>query len=222
MSNIVVVAPHPDDETLGCGGTLLKLKDRGNKIFWVIMTNVIDHPNYSKNFIQKRQDEIDMVSEKYGFDKVFKLNYLTTKLDTIPISEITIKISNVFNEIKPEVIFIPSYSDIHSDHRITFQIVMSCTKSFRYPFIKKILMYEKLSETEFAPPLSGNIFSPNVFYDISNYLDKKIEIMKIYTSELRESPFPRSIKLIKTLAILRGSTCNSKYAEAFQLIKEIV
>jgi LmbE family N-acetylglucosaminyl deacetylase len=98
---------------------------------------------------------------------------------------------------------------------------MACTKSFRYPFVKQVLMYECISETEFAPALSENAFLPNYFVDITEFMDKKNQIMGIYSSEVGEHPFPRSIENIKALAHFRGATAGVKYAEAFQLLKYI-
>ena len=112
-------------------------------------------------------------------------------------------------------------SDAHSDHRYTFDSVMSCTKSFRYPFIKKILMYECLSETEFAPQLHEKIFIPNYFVDISKFLPRKLEIMKVYQSEIGEHPFPRSLRNIEALAVFRGASVGVEYTESFQVIKII-
>ena len=131
------------------------------------------------------------------------------------------KISDVFNEVKPEIVYCVNRSDAHSDHRITFDAVMACTKSFRYPFIKKVLMYECISETEFAPVLPEKVFSPNYYVDISEYFKGKLETMKSYKSELDDHPFPRSLKNIEALAIFRGASVGVEYAEAFQLLKYI-
>jgi LmbE family N-acetylglucosaminyl deacetylase len=98
---------------------------------------------------------------------------------------------------------------------------MACTKSFRYPFIKKVLLYECISETEFAPALPEKVFIPNYFVDVSKHFMKKLEIMKIYESELGEHPFPRSLRNIEALAVFRGASVGVEYAEAFQLIKYI-
>ena len=131
------------------------------------------------------------------------------------------KISNIFKDLEPEVIYTMNRSDAHSDHRIIFDAVMSCTKSFRHPYVKSVLMYECLSETEFAPSLNENVFQPNYYVNISDFFNKKIEIMKIYESELGEHPFPRSLQNIKALATIRGASAGVKYSEAFQLIKFI-
>ena len=219
---ILVISPHPDDETLGCGGTILKHKNMGDKIHWLIITNIDVKNGWNKDIIEKRQKEIKTVAEMYGFEKTFKLDYPTAKLDTIPIQEIIKSISKVILEIEPEIIYLPNRSDVHTDHQITFKAAYSCTKNFRYPFIKKILMYEALSETEFSPTLPENIFIPNVFVDITNYFDRKLEIFKIYKSEIMKKPFPRSLEVIEAFDKCRGSQIGEKYSEAFVLLKEII
>ena len=220
-NKVLFVAPHPDDETLGCGGTILKHKANGDEIYWLIITNISEQGGWSKSKVKERQNEIERVSEEYEFNKIYKLDFPTTKLDELPMGEIINKISKVFNEVKPHTIYVNNRSDVHTDHQITFQAVMSCSKNFRYPFIKKILMYETLSETEFAPALPEYFFIPNVFVDITDYFGKKLEIMKIYKSEIMEELFPRSIDTINAKARFSGSKIGCKYAENFQLIKEV-
>ena len=187
MSNqIIFISVHPDDETLGCGGTILKHLENGDKLFWLIITNNLNEPEiWGEENVKLRQKEIKAVSELYNFEKVFNLNYSTTKLDLLPLGELTQAISKVIKEIKPEILYTHNRSDIHSDHRVSFNAVMSAVKSFNNPFIRKVLMYETVSETEFSPALQENAFIPNFFVDISKYIDKKIEIMKIYESELK-------------------------------------
>jgi len=131
------------------------------------------------------------------------------------------KISEVMNKVRPTVLYLPFKSDVHSDHRIIFDAIYSCTKSFRYSFLKKIYMMETLSETEFSLALIGESFVPNVFVDISPFLKKKLEVMRVYKSELGSPPFPRSEQNIEALATFRGATAGCNYSEAFMLLKEI-
>jgi len=216
-NTVLTIAVHPDDETLGCGGTLLKHKANDDKIHWLICTDIDKKDDY----YQTRQKEIQKVSQAYSFDSVKNLNLKTMQVDQYSISELIDKISKVIYEIKPNIIYLPFKSDIHSDHRKIFEAAFSCTKSFRYPFIKKIYMIETLSETEFAPSTKEDSFIPNVFVDISEFMNKKIEITKIYKSEVKEHPFPRSITNIKALATLGGATISCQFAESFMLLKEI-
>lgn len=218
MNKVLIIAVHPDDETLGCGGTLLKHKANGDEIHWLICTQT-DIKNY---FYTIREREIEKVYDLYDFDTVTNLKLTTMQVDEYSMSDLIGKISKVMNEIKPNIIYLPFKGDVHSDHRKIFEASYSCTKSFRYPFIKKIYMIETLSETEFAPSTKEDNFIPNVFVDISEFMDKKIEIMKVFESEIAEHPFPRSERNLRALATLRGATAGCEYAESFMLLKEII
>lgn len=221
MKNIIIISAHPDDEVLGAGGTILKHKKSGDNVFWLITTNISEEQGFSKERVESRQKEIDKVANALGIKKVFKLDYPTMKLSTETLIDMVPKVSKVFSEVKPEIIYCLNRSDAHSDHRITFDAVAACTKSFRYPFVNQFLMYECISETEFAPQLSEKLFVPNYFVDISEFMQEKLKIMEIYESELGEHPFPRSLRNMEALAVFRGASVGVEYAEAFQLVKYI-
>ncbi len=221
MKNVIVISAHPDDETLGAGGALLKHVANGDNIFWLIVTNVFEEHGFSKERVKSRQEEIKKVEKLFGFSKTYYLDYPTMTLSSSSLLKMVPEISGVFSETEPEIIYSLNRSDAHSDHRVIFDAVMACTKSFRYPYIKKILMYECISETEFAPALAERVFLPNYFVDITDYIEKKLEIMKVFESEISEHPFPRSLENIKALAHFRGASVGVKYAEAFQLLKYI-
>jgi len=216
-NKILIIAVHPDDETLGCGGTLLKHKANFDEIHWLICTDISKNHNYYNT----RQKEIKKVSKLYNFDSVKNLELKTMKVDEYSMSELIGKISKVINEVEPNIIYLPFKGDVHSDHRKIFEASYSCTKSFRYPFIKKIYMIETLSETEFAPSTKEDSFVPNVFVDISKYMDKKIDIIRVFNSEIAEHPFPRSERNLRALGTIRGATAGVDYAESFMLLKEI-
>lgn len=221
MKKVIVIAAHPDDETLGVGGTILKHVANGDNVAWLIITRLSEKKGISLERIRERENEIKKVSQLYGFLKVYQLDFDTTTLSSSSLQSLIPKIADVFNEFKPEVIYTMNRSDIHSDHRIIFDAVFACTKSFRYPFVKRVLMYECISETEFGPALNECVFVPNYFVDISLFFQKKCSIMKVYESELSDHPFPRSLKNIEALAIFRGATVGVEYAESFQLVKYI-
>lgn len=224
---VIVIAVHPDDETLGAGGTLLKHQANGDEIHCIFCTDIFESEGFSKEQIDTREQEIQEICKSYNFASIHRLGLKTTKIDEYNTSYLVSLFSQIFTKIKPNILYLPFAYDVHSDHRIIFQAAFSCTKSFRYPSIEKILMMETLSESEFAPTLPNQSFIPNVFVDISAFFEKKCEIMKIYQSELGKSPFPRSIENIEALATFRACTMGGKetvdtklYAESFMLLKE--
>jgi len=222
MKKILAVAVHPDDETLGCGGALLKHKNNGDDIYWLIITSIDVENGWEKDKVESRRREIDSVSKMYGFCVTHSLNFPTTRLDTIPMKDLISEISKIIHNVEPDIIYVPNRSDIHTDHQVAFKAIMSCTKVFRNSFIRKILMYECLSETEFSPSLQTDVFIPNVFVDITGFLEEKIKIMKMYRGEMGTFPFPRSEENIRALAMYRGATAGVEAAEAFVLLKEVL
>jgi len=218
MAKILVIAPHPDDETLGCGGTLLKHKNQGDEIYCLLITNIKLEDDWDKHVIDRRQKEIEMVSKRFAFSKVFKLDYSTAKVDQVPTFQLVSKIANVFREVEPETVYINFWDDVHTDHKVIFQAAYSCTKSFRHAYVKEVLTYETISETDYSPSNNAFAFIPNYFVDITDTIDKKLSIMEIYKSEVMNDYGPRSLSSIRALNRYRGSRINVEYAEAFILL----
>lgn len=220
MKKVLVVAPHPDDETLGCGGTILRHLNEGDHVYWLICTTLNEAIGFSKERIRIRSEEIKQVADAFGFNGFKQFDFPTTCLDQIPNNQIVDSISKYLNDIQADTLYLPYRNDVHSDHANVFDASISCTKSFRYPFVRRVRVYETLSETEFSMRTDDPGFKPNLWIEISAFLDRKIEIMKIYKSELAKHPFPRSIDSISALAKLRGATAGFHCAEAFMSIKE--
>ncbi len=212
MNKILVFSPHPDDETLGCGGTILKYRKKGWKVDIIFFTKMSDDI-FSKKEILKRNKEILKVCKLYDFNKIYNLGYTTTRMNEITDHELILKIKKILINSRPKTIFFPSEIDIHTDHNKISKCLLSNVKSFRHNFIENVYAYETLSETNFNFKIA---FTPNHFENISNEIKKKIKIMKIYKSELKNHPFPRSTESIISLAKLRGSQANFLYAESFE------
>lgn len=215
----IVIAPHPDDEVLGAGGTLLRRKAEGSVVAWLIATSISTMHGFSEDRVKQRADEIERVTELFNFDAVFELNFPTTHLDQVPMSDLVMAISNVFKSFEPNEVFVPHPSDVHTDHGAVFSAVAGCTKWFRYPSVKRVLAYETLSETDFGFGTAQG-FRPNVFVNIEPYLEYKLRAMDIYASELGPFPFPRSHEAIRALATLRGAASGFRAAEAFELLRD--
>lgn len=221
MKRIMVVSPHPDDETLGAGGTLLKKRSEKSVegIFWLNITNMTEEYHYSKEEIDNRNLEIETVRKRYRFDDFCNLNLEPAGLSKYDFVDVNGKIRDFIEKTLPDTLILPYEFDAHSDHAEVFHWMYPFTKSFRYPFIKKVLLMEILSETEFTRKEMA--FKPNFFVDISEYMDEKIDIMRLYQGEMKDPPFPRSAENIKALATLRGAMGGVRYAEGFRIIKWI-
>jgi LmbE family N-acetylglucosaminyl deacetylase len=211
MKTVCVIAVHPDDETLGCGGTILRHIANGDNVHGVFVT--------SGN--AKQSELIRRVSDAYGFNQIHLMNLPELGISDMSLNELIPQFSTLMLQIQPNLLYIPNRSDAHSDHRIVFQAISACTKSFRYPSIEKVMMCEVVSETDFSLPLPENIFVPNHYVDITSTFAKKKEILEYYQDELLPYPFTRNISTMESLNRYRGSLINSEYAEAFMLIKSI-
>jgi len=222
MSTVLVVAPHPDDETLGCGGTLLRHVAEGDQVHWLIMSTITTDAGFSQEKVESREKEIQQVVDQYSFTSFHQADFVSTQLDTYPISSLIDVASKYISEIKPDVLYLPNRQDVHSDHAAVFNAVSGCTKSFRYPYIKSVKVYETLSETEFSLGTGDVQFKPNCWIDISDYIDRKIEIMTSFDGEMAPHPFPRSEHNIRALATLRGATAGFDAAESFMILKEVL
>jgi LmbE family N-acetylglucosaminyl deacetylase len=221
MKKVLVVSPHADDETLGCGGTLLRHKSEGCNIHWIIVSGISETEGYSAEMVVSRSNEIQKVAKMYGFDSVYNLGFPTAKLDTIPMQVLVESLRHLIKKIQPDILYLPYCGDVHTDHEVVFKACISCIKWFRGFNISRILAYETLSETEFG--LSPNsTFRPNVYVNISQFLADKLAIMKVYQSEIGSFPFPRSEQAITALAQIRGSVSGFEAAEGFILLKETI
>jgi len=219
---VLVIAPHPDDETLGAGGTLLKHKAAGDEILWLVVTRGHE-PEWSASALAAKEREIERVSAAYGFSRVFRLGFQTARMDTLSQGEIISALRAAIDEARPDTLYLNHAGDVHSDHRIVFENVMSALKPFytaRHGE-KRILSYEVLSSTDAAPPDTARTFAPTIFSDITKTIERKLEIMSLYETEVQPAPLPRSLETMRALARVRGATIGTEYAEGFMLIREV-
>ncbi len=222
MRTILAIAPHPDDEMLGCGGTLLRHIAEGDAVHWLIVTAMHEQHGYDHNTIQRRAGQIAQVCKTTGFTACHELGLPTARLDTLPMSDIVTALGGVVNTVQPDTLYIPYAGDIHTDHGVVATAAKACSKWFRYPSVRRIYGYETPSETDFSLPPHGPGMPVQRYVDISTYLEKKLEILTLYENELDDFPFPRSRDAVIALAKMRGAAAGCQAAEAFQVLKEIV
>lgn len=221
-NKILVVAAHPDDEILGMGGTLLRMLDEKSKYEIHILFLSFGEASRGKDAREDlRKKETLLVGKSLGVKIYQSLNFPDNAFDKVPLLDIIKQVERYANEIKPEIIYTHHSHDLNVDHRLTFQAVFTAVRPSRYPYLEKLYTFEVLSSTEWQVKTSSTVFLPNTYIDIEQYLEPKIELLKEYRRELSSYPFPRSPEGVRTLAQLRGMESGLKYAEAFQLIREV-
>lgn len=222
MNNILVVAAHPDDEVLGCGGTIAKLAKEGHSIFTLILGEGVTSRNISKIKGKKEmkilQKSTIKANKLLGVKRVFFYNFPDNKFDSVPLLEIVKDVEEIKNQIRPKIIFTHYEKDLNIDHRITYQAVITATRPIKGETVRGIYSFEILSSTEWSYPLC---FSPNVFYDISGTIDSKLRALEEYKNELKGYPHPRSLEGIKLTAKNWGMKVGLEYVEAFKLVRSI-
>jgi LmbE family N-acetylglucosaminyl deacetylase len=219
---VLAIAVHPDDETLGCGGTLLKHQADGSPVHWLLLTSA-HAPEFSPEQISQQQRQVETVKAAFSFSSLHWLQLPSTRLDRLPLLELVTAIKQVVAEIRPAIVYVPNHTDAHSDHRVAAQAVHAVLKSFylRSLGVRRVLACEVLSETDAAPPLPGTAFLPNVTVDITATFEKKLALMELFRSELHPEPGPRSPSAIRAQARCRGATIGVEYGEGFMLVREI-
>lgn len=218
---VLVVAPHPDDEVLGAGGTIARLASEGRDVHVAIVTKG-GPPLFDEAFIQRGRNEARQAHQVLGVkETVFLDGFPAALLDTIPQSTLNAGLREAIDAVDPELLFIPFPGDLHIDHRMVAEAALVATRPNRRHAIAAVLAYEALSETNWGAPGTPG-FAPNVFVDVSKQLDLKLEAMGRYASQLQPFPHERSLEALRALAIGRGATAGLEAAEAFVLIRGIV
>jgi LmbE family N-acetylglucosaminyl deacetylase len=221
---ILIVAAHPDDEVLGCGGTVARLVKKGYEAHTLILGEGITSRQEGRNSgaravdLRKLKQESLAANRILGVKSVFAYDFPDNKFDTVPLLDLVRVIEKIKKQIKPGIIFTHFKEDLNIDHRITYNAVITACRPQADESVKEVYSFEILSSTEWNYPLS---FSPDAFFDISNSLGPKVKAMQKYKSELRKFPHPRSIEGIKLNAAYLGMRVGLKYAEAFKIVRAV-
>lgn len=216
----LVVAPHPDDEVLGCGGTIARLADTGREAHVVIVTRGRP-PRYDSESVEVLCDEARKAHAVLGVAGSHWLDFPAAELDRAAHADLNEALATLMAELEPDALFIPFVGDIHLDHQMIFHSSMVAARPRDGAFPARVYAYETLSETEWSAPYLTAGFQPNVFVDITEYREAKLRAFAHYHSQVRESPGARSLEALNALATLRGSTVNRPAAEAFVLLREL-
>ena len=223
MSKVLVIAAHPDDEILGVGATVARHVANGDVAYALILgqgqlsrDNIAD----TNEVLEKLQNDARKSANIIGFKDIYFESFPDNQFDTVSNLSIVKAVEKYIGQIKPNIIYTHHYGDLNVDHRITHNAVMTATRPF-VSDVNEIYSFETLSATECNFDYDYSSFKPNYFVDIGKWIDKKIEALKCYKTEMKDFPYPRSIENIEYTAKKWGSLCGTHFAEAFEVLRVI-
>ena len=222
---VLVVSAHPDDEVLGCGGTILKHVSRNDQVVLLTLSNGVSSRNLSNSVLEKeiqlRKQALVQACTILGIDKYLQLDFPDNSFDSVSLIEIIQAIEKLIAEFQPTIVYTHFCGDLNVDHQLTHKAVITACRTQPKSCVKEIYSYEVLSATNYISASMQPQFCPNYYVDISSYIDKKITALKAYDMEMRTFPHARSYEAIKALSIFRGTSVGLMAAEAFVVEKII-
>ena len=227
MNKILIVAAHPDDEILGCGGTIIEHIRKKDDVGIVIVSEGITARDKKRNYEKKKEKIIKLskISKKIATDLKVKFikffSFPDNRLDSVNLLDVIKKIEEIILNFKPNTVYTHHSSDLNIDHCLVNKAVLTACRPYPNQSVQKILTFEIPSSTNWGEISQNSVFVPNYYQEITNSFKKKVEYLNMYKDEIRDWPHARSIKAIESLAIYRGSTVGVKMAEAFQLVRNI-
>jgi LmbE family N-acetylglucosaminyl deacetylase len=224
--NILVIAAHPDDEVLGCGGTIAKLVQQNHRVYIAILGEGItsrsakrEQANYK--LVENLRDDSKQVAKLLGTADLFQYGLPDNRFDTLPLLDIIKLIENLLERVQPEVIYTHHHGDLNIDHAVLHRAVVTAARPANGSAVRELYAFEVPSSTDWAFGQFAPVFRPNVFVDISVTLETKIKAMALYTSEVRSFPHPRSAEALRAIAQSRGSSVGLEASEAFELLRAV-
>lgn len=220
VRSALVVAPHPDDEVLGCGGTIARLAAMGRSVHVAIATRGRP-PRFDARGVENVEAESRAAHARLGVTETHWLDFPAAEVDRTSHADMNHALASLVSAIAPDTLFLPFVGDVHLDHQLIFLSGLVAARPRMAEFPARLYAYETLSETNWNAPYLAPGFAPNVFIDISAHLGVKLEAFSLYASQVQPFPHERSIESVEALARLRGSTVCRAAAEAFVLLREV-
>ena len=221
MSKVLIIAPHPDDEVLGCGAVIARHVADGDRVSVCIVSNH-DEPVFTAEHREITKAEARKAHAILGVSETIFLDFAAVTLKDLPVYTLNGAVLKAVKSVSPDIVYMPHLGDMHIDHRLVAEASLVAIRPLAGNTVKKAYAYETLSETEWNLPRAEYAFMPNVFVNVSDFIQKKLDAMSCFESQLFKAPHPRSIDAIKNLAKVRGGTISVPFAEAFMLIRELI
>lgn len=224
MSKVLVVAPHADDEVLGMGGTISRMVSEGRQVHVAILTGHGEgtHPLWPRNLWNTIRDECENALQVLGCQAPLFRNLPAACLDVTPGYQVNKVIGDLIAELDPQELYVPFAYDLHKDHGAIAYGVSVAARPYLAAArnVRRVLAYETLSETHLSPPYLTPAFQPNVFVDVSDHINRKLDAMRAYASQIQADNLPRSVAALRALATFRGTHIGVEAAEGFVLLGE--
>lgn len=218
QKTVLVIVSHPDDEAIGCGGTIAYFSDIGYKVSLLVLSNGIDsRDEVADNDGVSRNTAMSKSAKILGISKIYCEDFPDNSMDSVPMLSIVKSIERVVEQEKPDIVLTHHYGDLNIDHKITHKAVVTACRPIPEHSVKEMYAFEVVSSTEWGLP--SNSFAPNMYVDISQYLELKLKALNAYDMEMRPSPHSRSIEHCKALSVSRGHSVGLGAAEAFSVIR---
>ena len=220
--NVLVVAAHPDDEILGCGGTVARHAAEGDDVHILIVAEgATSRPKGSKDDVEQLTEAANRAAEAIGAKAPRLLGLPDNRLDTVALLDIIQPIEDIIREVTPQTVYTHHGSDLNLDHRTVHQAVVTACRPLPGSSVRRLYGFETLSSTEWSTASMGPAFNPAHFVGISDFLAAKNAALECYEMEMRPFPHPRSVEAVTALARVRGSQAGLATAEAFEVILDI-
>jgi LmbE family N-acetylglucosaminyl deacetylase len=220
---VLTVAAHPDDETLGAGGTMARLAAHGHEVWVCILTDGVT-ARHDQTALQ--QDCARAAADVLGVSKVVFCGLPDQRLDAMALLDVIGPISQCVAELRPELVLAPFMEDANQDHRVAFRATVVATRPTEHSSVRRVMCYETASSTEWAPPFPGTVFAPNVYVDIADTLGHKLDAMRAYektfSGEMQPFPHPRSFEALEAYARRHGAASGLRAAEPFMLVRQVL
>jgi len=216
---VMVVAAHPDDEVLGCGGTIARHVAEGDVVHVVFMTSGVgSRKSRLAKEIEERNKSRDKALKILGVSSAHSFDFPDNKMDSLPLLDIVQPLESLLDKVRPSIVYTHHYGDLNVDHRVTHQAVITASRPLPQSFVREVYAFEVISSTEWFFGRE-NIFIPNVFVDISDYVDTKQKAIRAYDFEMRDPPHSRSYQHLKSLTEHRGFSVGLNMSESFFLLR---
>ncbi|KRB28397.1 GlcNAc-PI de-N-acetylase [Mesorhizobium sp. Root695] len=221
IGRLLVIAPHPDDEVLGCGGTIARVAAEGGEVHVAVVTRGCP-PAFTEDMTERVRCEAKRAHACLGVRQTHWLDLPAAQISQTPHSTVNATLQALLQEVKPDTLLIPFVGDVHMDHQLIFLSSLVAARPTQSHYARTIMAYETVSETNWNAPYVTPSFVPNVFLDIEATLERKLEAASMFGSQMKNFPHERSIETLRALAIVRGTAVHLRAAEAFVLLRNVM